>query len=228
MEDKIQHLPVAELPAAMARAFAMIGNVTRDATNPHYRSKYATMASVMDVVRPALSANALWVTQIPAECAEGWIAYETVLWHNSGDSLSLGETKVPISKQDAQGYGLAMTYCRRYGMLAAFALASEDDDGNSASQQQQTGSQYIPPVPPYMPQAVDSSLFADAKTALKDADDEKSLTKRWTNIKRHFAQSPEQLAQLEEMMNIRLHALRTPNADDTWPHESEVGESQER
>ncbi len=40
---------------------------------------------------------------------------------------------MPATKQDAQGYGSAMTYARRYSLQAACGIAPEDDDGNQAS-----------------------------------------------------------------------------------------------
>jgi len=58
---------------------------------------------------------------------------ETVLIHESGEILECGTLHVPASKQDPQGYGSALTYARRYSLMAACGIAPEDDDGNSAS-----------------------------------------------------------------------------------------------
>jgi hypothetical protein len=58
---------------------------------------------------------------------------ETIFVHESGEVMECGLLHVPASKQDPQGYGSALTYARRYSLLAATGLAPEDDDGNSAS-----------------------------------------------------------------------------------------------
>jgi hypothetical protein len=58
---------------------------------------------------------------------------ETVFVHESGEMMECGKLHVPASKQDAQGYGSALTYARRYSLMAAAGIAPEDDDGNAAS-----------------------------------------------------------------------------------------------
>ena len=58
---------------------------------------------------------------------------ETVFVHESGEMLECGKLHVPASKQDPQGYGSALTYARRYSLMAAAGIAPEDDDGNAAS-----------------------------------------------------------------------------------------------
>ena len=65
------------------------------------------------------------------ECAGG-VMVETVLLHESGESIRCGRLHVPAVKQDAQGYGSALSYARRYSLLAACGIAPEDDDGNAA------------------------------------------------------------------------------------------------
>jgi hypothetical protein len=57
--------------------------------------------------------------------------------HESGESLSSGKLHVPAAKQDPQGYGSALTYARRYSLMAACGIAPEDDDGNAASRKQE-------------------------------------------------------------------------------------------
>ena len=120
-----------KLAAAMAKAFAEIEAATKDATNPHFRSKYADLTAVIGAIKPALVANDLFFTQ-PPRPAEGGVCVETVLHHSSGENMSLGTLFVPANKQDAQGYGSALSYCRRYALLSAFGVPTEDDDGNAA------------------------------------------------------------------------------------------------
>jgi hypothetical protein len=122
----------SSLASAMASAFAEFEAATKDATNPHFRSKYAGLPSVIDAVKPALIANRLFFTQSTHE-AEGGVCVETHVHHESGESLGFGKLFVPANKQDAQAYGSALTYARRYSLMTAFGIPAEDDDGNAAT-----------------------------------------------------------------------------------------------
>jgi hypothetical protein len=122
---------VKELSAAMAKAFAQIENAVKGKTNPAFRSKYADLAAVVDAIKPALAEHGLWFRQI-THPADGGVCVETVIHHSSGESLACGPLFLPASKQDAQGFGSAMTYARRYSLMAAFGVPAEDDDANGA------------------------------------------------------------------------------------------------
>lgn len=116
---------------ALVKAQAAMSHAQKDAKNPHFKSAYSTLASVIDAVRPALSANGLAFIQ-KLHTAENGIAVETVLIHESGEEISCGTLFVPATKQDAQGFGSAISYGKRYSLQAALGIASEDDDGQAA------------------------------------------------------------------------------------------------
>jgi hypothetical protein len=104
----------------------------RDSANPFFKSKYADLSSVVEAIREPLSANGLSYVQVVHD-AESSAKVETLILHSSGEWLSCGAVSVPVAKADAQGFGSAMTYARRYSLSAAFGVAPEDDDGNAAS-----------------------------------------------------------------------------------------------
>jgi hypothetical protein len=131
MTAQPKKIEAGTLHASMALAFAEIEAATKSATNPHFRSKYADLGAVIEAVKPALIAHGLFFTQHPTPSEDGVIV-ETVLHHASGESLSLGSLYVPANKRDAQGFGSAMTYARRYALQTAFGVPTEDDDGNAA------------------------------------------------------------------------------------------------
>jgi hypothetical protein len=124
--------PRAALFAAMAKAFPEIEGATKDSNNPHFKSKYADLGAVVDAIKPALVKHQLWFRQAFHD-AQGGVAVETLICHASGEEVSCGVLFVPASKQDAQGYGSAITYARRYSLQTAFGVAPEDDDGDAAS-----------------------------------------------------------------------------------------------
>jgi hypothetical protein len=121
------------LHSAMALAFAEIESATKSATGQvgQQKYKYADLTGVIEAIKPALIKHNLFFTQHPAPHDKG-VQIETILHHAGGESVSLGTLFVPASKQDAQGFGSAMTYARRYALQTAFGVPVEDDDGNAA------------------------------------------------------------------------------------------------
>ena len=119
------------LSTALVKALAEIGGAAKDKVNPHFKSKYADIGSVIDAIKPILAAHDLGFTQ-HSQPSETGVIVETVLHHSGGDSLSMGTLYVPANKQDAQGFGSALTYARRYSLMTAFGVPAEDDDGNAA------------------------------------------------------------------------------------------------
>ena len=123
---------IGEIAGALAAAQAQMGAALKDSTNPHFKSRYADLGTCLDAVNEALLNHGIAVYQETSEDASG-VTVETVFLHESGESLRGGKLHVPASKQDPQGYGSALTYCRRYSLMAACGIAAEDDDGNAAS-----------------------------------------------------------------------------------------------
>jgi hypothetical protein len=120
-----------ELFAALADAQFQIENASKNAANPHFRSRYADLAEVLNTVRPVLAKHGLSVMQSTAFDG-AMVSVETVLAHSSGGSVSSTASCVP-AKTDAQGVGAATTYLRRYALAAMAGVAQEDDDGNGAA-----------------------------------------------------------------------------------------------
>jgi hypothetical protein len=116
---------------ALLKAQGQLEHAKKDSTNPHFKSKYADLATVMDTVKPILQANDLVVTH-QRESTESGEYLITTIWHKSGQNIS-SRSKLMPTKADPQGYGSAMTYARRYDLSALIGLASDDDDGNEAS-----------------------------------------------------------------------------------------------
>lgn len=120
------------IAAALVKAQKEFGPALKTATNPHFRSKYASLDACVEAVIDALNNNGIFLMQYTHPCEDGVIV-ETMFIHESGEHMSGGRLHVPASKQDPQGYGSALTYARRYSLQAACGIAPEDNDGNAAS-----------------------------------------------------------------------------------------------
>lgn len=124
---------IANLAKSLALAQKEIKPAHFDATNPHFRNRYATLASVYEACRTPLAKNGLSVIQGVTDF-EGHTYLETMLVHESGEYITSG-TKLIVDKESMQGLGSAITYARRYALAAMIGVvADEDDDGNQASQ----------------------------------------------------------------------------------------------
>lgn len=121
---------INELATSLAKAQAEIENASKNSSNPHFKSKYADLAEVINTVRPVFSSHGLSISQFPS-FADGLASVETVLMHSSGQWMS-GTASAGVTKQDAQGVGSAITYLRRYSLAAVAGIAQEDDDANAS------------------------------------------------------------------------------------------------
>ena len=124
---------IAALAGALAKAQLQIEPASKNATNPHFRSHYADLASIWDACRGPLNTNGLSIVQFPCDGEVGRTGLCTMLLHSSGEFISEVVT-TRSQKDDPQGLGSALTYLRRYALAAVVGVtATEDDDGNAAS-----------------------------------------------------------------------------------------------
>lgn len=131
--DTLASLTTANIVAALAQAQAAFGRAAKDSANDHFRTKYVSLSAALDAVLPALNANGLALTQHTYVADSGVVMLRTVLWHVSGEWLAADYPLMP-AKADPQGYGSAMTYARRYCLMALTGIApADDDDGTAAS-----------------------------------------------------------------------------------------------
>lgn len=180
---------IAALAKALAAAQADMENPTKNAVNPHFKSKYSDLAELVRVTRPVFSSHGLSVTQ--------WIGYsdglatvETMLTHESGEWLSNIAT-APVSKKDPQGVGSAQTYLRRYSLAALAFVAQEDDDGHAAS---------VAPRSSTEPPPTAETLLAQ----IESTNDLDGLRRIWQQAKRHGLLGGDLAAQL----NTKVEALK--------------------
>lgn len=120
-----------DMVKALIKARGEFSPVLKDAKNPFHKSQYATLEGVLAAVTPALLNNGLLLLQPITEGAEGMVVL-TQLWHESGEKMEF-PFKLP-AQSDMQKLGSAITYARRYSVLALLGIAPEDDDdGNSTA-----------------------------------------------------------------------------------------------
>lgn len=188
-----------QIAPAFIKAKRAFGPALKDKTNPAFKSKYADLGACLEAVDDALLANGIALYQETFEDSTG-VTVETVFLHESGETLRGGKLHVPAAKQDPQGYGSALSYARRYSLMAACGIAAEDDDGNAASKPAQR-----PAPPAAKPQDISGDLMAireaESLDALKDI-----------FVAAMAKASPQQKAELTDAKDARKAQLTTKEA----------------
>jgi len=126
--------PPTNLYPALLAAMKVCGKVIKNATNPHLKSKYADLGSVLDTIEGPLWDNGLLIVQRFTHDQGGAILVTELIHAASGERIASEVPVVSKDPTDPQKIGAAITYYRRYSLLALLGLAPEDDDGHMAAQ----------------------------------------------------------------------------------------------
>jgi len=153
MEDLLDNKK-NEIFKALAVFRANVKQPQKNADNPFFKSKYVQLEGVVDAIDKATPGTGLSYYQ-DVQSGDNEVLVTTVITHSSGQYIQLGPLAVPVAKKDAQAFGSAETYARRYALSAAFGITSDvDDDGNAAAQTapRQTAQRPQRPQPRQQPQ----------------------------------------------------------------------------
>jgi len=150
---------------AFVKAQKEFSPVLKTHVNPHFKSRYADLASCVEAVIDALNNNGIALMQKLHEKPDG-IAIETIFVHESGESMANGILFFPAPKHDPQGFMSCLTYIRRASLMTACGIAAEDDDGNAASRKKEKSD-------------VNESEMADWLAAIADSADLEALQKNF-------------------------------------------------
>lgn len=124
---------IKNLAKALVEFQSEVKDPKRDANNPFFKSKYVTLDTLIDTVRPILTKHGLAYFQEPVS-EDGKIGCRTILVHESGEFMEGMPFYMNVTKNDPQGAGSALTYARRYSLSAMVGVAwDDDDDANVAS-----------------------------------------------------------------------------------------------
>jgi len=132
--------------AAFVKAQNEFTPVIFDCVNPHFKNKYASLQSCFEAVRKAFNKNGLFLSQ-KHHITDKTIGIETILVHESGETLSSGILYMPVDKVTPQGFGSALTYARRYSLMTFCGIAGEEDDDANKAEQSITFEKQKTPAP---------------------------------------------------------------------------------
>lgn len=135
---------LAELAKALVAVQKVLRPAVKDSSNPHFKSKYADLESVMEAIREPLADHGLALTQTMEPAPDGVVVVTTLL-HESGQWMR-GKCLLKPQRNDPQGIGSCITYGRRYGAAAIVGLHQSDDDGEAASGRGESKATLTPPA----------------------------------------------------------------------------------
>jgi hypothetical protein len=122
---------ITEIAKALAKFQSEVSDPNRTKENAFLKSKYVTLDSLLQAVRPVLANNGLSFLQVPFTGADV-VSVTTMLLHESGEWLESNPFTLPLMKKDPQGVGSVVTYARRYSLSSILGVAwDEDDDAQS-------------------------------------------------------------------------------------------------
>lgn len=153
---------ISLIAGALASAQGEMEDAAKDRKNPHFGSKYADLASVVQAVRAPLSKHGIAYLQ-PVSFADGRVVVRTVLVHKSGEWLA-SELSAKAQQDTPQGIGSTITYLRRYSLMAMAGIAPDDDDGEAGE-----GRQTAPAKPAARREPAPSPRPGDVREAIGDA-----------------------------------------------------------
>lgn len=162
-----------QIAQALVKAQREFAPALKTNANPFFKSKYADLSVCVEAVIDALHNNGIALIQRNHDCENG-VKVETILLHESGEEFSGGVLHVPAIKNDPQAYGSALTYARRYSLMATCGIAPEDDDGNAASKPKTKVSPAPNLKPPPLTDA-EYDLAIDAMNECTDIDTLKAI-----------------------------------------------------
>ena len=169
-----------KLIGALIKAQSEMTFASKTGTNPHFKTGYAPLETVIDAVKNPLNDNGIFYLQ-KVYLAEGGQCVETE-FHGHGGVIKAGRVYVPADKQTPQGYGSALTYAKRYSLITACGLPSEDDDGNSAESNYKAKPKAKPKAEPKQNKQDDSEanvLYEALSMGVSGSSSMESLKENW-------------------------------------------------
>lgn len=198
------HSPtLGALAKALAAAQASLKDAKKDATNPHFKNRYASLSSVRDALQLVLPKHGLSTVQTTAPHGDAGVCVVTWLLHESGEWIR-GELFLPVAKKDPQAFGSALSYARRYALAAIVGISSDEDD--DAEQATKAAPQTAPtPAKAKTPEPLSPEVDALAKryVVAKTADDIAAADAGAARLGRALSQSARQ-----QLLELRAAAAK--------------------
>lgn len=218
---------IKNISAAILKFQGLVEGVHKGAQNPHFRSTYANLETVVDTARPALQQVGVMFTQSAGEIIDGAVEMSTMLIHADSGEWMRATMQIPLGKRDPQGLGSAQTYAQRYSLMAILGLPPTDDDAESAIDRSQSRPEPERTAAPMSANQLRKDKVWEKVTAELDKDFLDCATEtQWRTLKLSYRDTVSGWPQnwkdeLNEKFNIKLESIRQERerqeANDDFP-----------
>lgn len=166
-------MEIKNIALALLKAQSEMSNPVKGSNNPYFKSKYADLNSVREATIPILNAHGIVVLQ-PMVNIDGRNFVNTILLHESGETIESFTEIIYAKTNDAQAQGSGITYARRYGLQSLVCVGADDDDGNAASNPQKKPDKKPEPTPPPVsPEPFDAGKYEAEISEITNKEDMK-------------------------------------------------------
>ena len=124
-----------ELFKSLGQFREQVSAVKKDADNPFYKSKYADLNSILEIIKDPLKQSWIAISHNCKHTESGFIVVTTLAHIESGEHI---ESEFPVFWNKPQEIWSSMSYARRYNLLALLDIPTEDDDGQKANEAPRT------------------------------------------------------------------------------------------
>lgn len=207
---------IKDIASALLTFQAGVGGVHKDARNPAFKSRYATLENVIDTVRPGLQAAGIVFLQAPGMIVDGKMCLTTRLIHSASGQWIQSTMQAPLPKNDPQAVGSATTYLSRYSLMAILGVPPTDDDAEAAMPRG-NGQPGRDPEPDHGK----ADFLAAAKRTIATTNDGRKLQDWWMSVeqkqaRRDFGLSQAEIDALKDAVTARLQFIgRGSDGDDS-------------
>lgn len=134
--DRCIFSPMSDLKQKFIKSFLaaqkQMRGAEKDARNPHFKNQYSTLESVIDAVKEPLNSNGIAFSHRHITVNDGVMSIQLYLMHEEGHEES-SIYQCQLKDASPQGVAGAVTYSKRYSLMAYCGIPSADDDGETAS-----------------------------------------------------------------------------------------------
>jgi len=204
---------IQNLTQGLAKFHTLVGRISKDAANPFFKKNYASLPHIITEISEPMEKAGLVISQFPD--GDG---LTTMLIHaDSGEYLSATYTLQVVRQNDPQAQGSALSYARRYSLMAACGIAPADDDGNAASKPAPVAApkpvpkpvEVAPPAPPKKVEGVEGPWQLKVSTSPgTDVDDWSVVVAEATVLALEMAQSADDVTSIFKINRVVFDNLK--------------------
>lgn len=212
---------IAKLATALCAVQSQLSAVQTDSSNPHYKSRYASLEAVLAAVRAPMTSAGLAFVQAPGAIVDNMLDVTTMLMHGPSGEWLRSTLPVPLARRDPQAVGSGITYACRYSLMSMLGIAPSDDDGEGAGRSPPIKNGARPATSIEPPEVLGSAerYMQDCRAFIAKAKTRKALVDDWWSTEKtkgEMADFDLDLSHVNELKSLIINRLNAIKRDDDF------------